>query len=100
MEYSSIIPRQLAPTVGQEAAGARNRARSSFGAIGTTMAVGMVNYFGNLPYIPTPTLRPFAESTALPSFRSAHSTFTLDGPTKKAPSSGTASQIFPPSPPS
>ena len=99
MEYSSIIPRQLAPTVGQEAAGARNRARSAFGAISTTMAVGLVNYFGNLPYIPTPTLRPFAESTALPSFRSARSTFTSDGPTKKAPPSGTAS-MFPPSPPS
>ena len=51
MEYSSIIPRQLAPTVGQEAAGTRNRARSAIGAIGTTMAVGMVNYFGNLPHI-------------------------------------------------
>ena len=70
MEYSSIIPRQLAPTVGQRAAGVRNRARSAFGAIGTTMAVGMVSYFSNLPYILpdtyTPAVRGINRSAIVP----------------------------------
>ena len=56
--------------MGQEAAGARNRARSAFGAIGTTMAVGMVNYFGNLPYILpdtyTPVVRGINRSSIVP----------------------------------
>ena len=70
MEYSSIIPRQSAPTVGQRIAGARNRARSAFGAISTTMAVGLVNYFGNLPYILpdtyTPAVRGINRSAIVP----------------------------------
>ena len=70
MEYSSIIPRQLAPTVGQEAAGARNRARSTLNVIGESVAVGMINYFGNLPFIVpdtfTPAVRGITRSAIIP----------------------------------
>ena len=62
--------RQLAPTVGQEAAGARNRARSALSAICESVAVGMINYFGNLPFIVpdtfTPALHGITRSAIIP----------------------------------
>ena len=52
MEYSSNTQRQLVPTVGQEALGARIQAGSAFAGIGDTVAVGRVLYAGNLPIVP------------------------------------------------
>ena len=53
MAYSSAIPRQLAPTVGQEALQALQRARTKiFAGIGETVAIGRVLFSGNVPIIP------------------------------------------------
>ena len=55
MAYSSAIPRQLAPTVGQEALQALQRARTKiFAGIGETVAIGRVLFSGNVPIIPLP----------------------------------------------
>ena len=43
--------RQLAPTVGPEASGGRNRAGSAFAGIGDTVAVGRVMYAGGFPLV-------------------------------------------------
>src|SRR3954466_11036586 len=53
MAYSSAIPRQLAPTMGQEALQALQRARTKiFTGIGETIAIGHVLYSGNVPIVP------------------------------------------------
>src|SRR4051812_1241987 len=53
MAYSSAIPRQLAPTVGQEALQALQRARTKiFAGIGETIAVGRVLFSDNVPIVP------------------------------------------------
>src|SRR3954464_4134950 len=53
MAYSSAIPRQLAPTVGQEALQALQRARTKiFAGIGETVAIGRVLFSGNVPIVP------------------------------------------------
>src|SRR3954471_24829214 len=53
MAYSSAIPRQLAPTVGQEALQALQRARTKiFAGIGETIAIGRVLFSGNVPIVP------------------------------------------------
>ena len=47
MAYSSAIPRQLAPTMGQEALQALQRARTKiFAGIGETIAIGRVLFAG------------------------------------------------------
>src|SRR3954464_3850117 len=53
MAYSSAIPRQLAPTVGQEALQALQRARTKiFTGIGKTVAIGHVLFSSNVPIVP------------------------------------------------
>src|SRR3954469_8062566 len=53
MAYSSAIPRQLAPTVGQEALQALPRARTKiFAGIGETVAIGRVLFSGNILIVP------------------------------------------------
>src|SRR3954464_13590405 len=53
MAYSSAIPRQLAPTVGQEALQALQRARTKiFAGIGETVAIRPVLFSGNVPIVP------------------------------------------------
>src|SRR3954468_7100254 len=53
MAYSSAIPRQLAPTVGQEALQALQRARTKiFAGIGETVAIGRVLFSSNVPIVP------------------------------------------------
>src|SRR3954462_10579460 len=53
MAYSSAIPRQLAPTVGQEELQALQRARTKiFAGIGETVAIGRVLFTGNVPIVP------------------------------------------------
>src|SRR3954465_2273906 len=53
MAYSSAIPRQMAPTVGQEALQALQRARTKiFAGIGETVAIGRVLFSGNVPIVP------------------------------------------------
>src|SRR4051812_28849076 len=53
MAYSSEIPRQLAPTVGQEALQALQRARTKiFAGIGKTVAIGRVLFSGNVSIVP------------------------------------------------
>src|SRR3954468_16169397 len=53
MAYSSAIPRQLAPTVGQEALQDLQRARTKiFAGIGKTVAIGRVLFSGNVPIVP------------------------------------------------
>src|SRR3954462_1788405 len=53
MAYSSAIPRQLAPTVGQEELQALQRARTKiFAGIGETVAIGRVLFSGNVPIVP------------------------------------------------
>src|SRR5215216_5200470 len=55
MAYSSAIPRQLEPTVGQEALQALQRARTKiFAGIGETLAIGHVIFSGNVPIVPLP----------------------------------------------
>jgi hypothetical protein len=49
-------PRQLAPTVGQSASGARIQAGSAFAGIGDTVAIGHVLYDFGLPIIPADNL--------------------------------------------
>src|SRR4051812_46887240 len=54
MAYSSAIPRQLAPTMGQEALQALQRARTKiFAGISETVAIGRVLFAGNVPIVPT-----------------------------------------------
>src|SRR3954468_22411511 len=53
MAYSSAIPRQLAPTMGQEALQALQRARSKiFTGISETIAIGHVLFSGNVLIVP------------------------------------------------
>ena len=53
MAYSSAIPRQLAPTMGQETLQALQRARTKiFTRIGETVAIGHVLFSGNVPIVP------------------------------------------------
>src|SRR3954468_13570739 len=53
MAYSSAIPRQLAPTVGQEALQDLQRARTKiFVGIGKTVAIGRILFSGNVPIVP------------------------------------------------
>src|SRR4051812_26593158 len=53
MAYSSAIPRQLAPTVGQEALQALQRAMTKiFAGIGETVAIGRILFSGNVPIVP------------------------------------------------
>src|SRR3954462_15500928 len=53
LAYSSAIPRQLAPTVGQEALPALQWARTKiFAGIGETVAIGHVLFSGNVPIVP------------------------------------------------
>src|SRR3954464_8569846 len=53
MAYSSAIPGQLAPTVGQEALQALQRARTRiFAGIGETIAIGRVLFSSNVPIVP------------------------------------------------
>src|SRR4051812_4428434 len=53
MAYSSAIPRQLAPTVGQEALQALQRARTKiFAGIGETIAIDRVLFSGNVTIVP------------------------------------------------
>ena len=47
----SSMQRQLAPTVGPEASGGRNRAGSAFAGIGDTVAIGRVLYAGGFPLV-------------------------------------------------
>ena len=47
----SAMQRQLAPTVGPEASGGRNRAGSAFAGIGDTVAIGRVLYAGGFPLV-------------------------------------------------
>jgi hypothetical protein len=49
-------PRQLAPTVGQNASGARIQAGSTFAGIGGTVAIGRVLYDPGFPIIPADNL--------------------------------------------
>jgi hypothetical protein len=49
-------PRQLAPTVGQNASGARIQAGSAFAGIGDTVAIGRVLYDSGFPIIPADNL--------------------------------------------
>ncbi|KAK1579729.1 hypothetical protein QYE76_016750 [Lolium multiflorum] len=51
-EVSSIRQRQLAPTVGPEASGGRNREGSAMGSYDDSIAVGRVLYAGNFPIVP------------------------------------------------
>src|SRR3954466_7871273 len=53
MAYSSAIPRQLAPTMGQEALQALQRAKTKiFAGIGDNVAIGRVLFSGNIPIVP------------------------------------------------
>ena len=53
MAYSSAIPRQLVPTVVQEALQALQRARTKiFAGIGETVAIGHVIFSVNVPIVP------------------------------------------------
>ena len=52
MAYLSAKPRQLAPTVGQQASPRRNSARSALGEISNTIAVGCVLYTENFAIVP------------------------------------------------
>src|SRR3954469_7221531 len=53
MAYSSAIPRHLAPTVGQDALQALQRARTKiFAGIGKTVAIDRVLFSGNIPIVP------------------------------------------------
>ena len=53
MAYSLAIPRQLVPTVGQEALQALQRARTKiFAGISETVAIGHVLFSGNVPIVP------------------------------------------------
>jgi hypothetical protein len=49
-------PRQLAPTVGQNASGARIQAGSAFAGIGDTVAIRRVLYDSGFPIIPADNL--------------------------------------------
>ncbi|MBI0383278.1 hypothetical protein JBE27_45255 [Streptomyces albiflaviniger] len=51
MSTAVTIPRQLAPTVGQEARGAQILAGSHVGGISDTIAIGRVAYVDNAPVI-------------------------------------------------
>ncbi|KAK1697307.1 hypothetical protein QYE76_014004 [Lolium multiflorum] len=51
-EVSSIRQRRLAPTVGPEASGGRNREGSAMGSYDDSIAVGRVLYAGNFPIVP------------------------------------------------
>src|SRR5215203_4537840 len=51
-EVSLIRQRQLAPTVGPEASGGRNREGSAMGSYDDSIAVGRVLYAGNFPIVP------------------------------------------------
>ncbi|KAK1680702.1 hypothetical protein QYE76_041550 [Lolium multiflorum] len=51
-EVPSIRQRQLAPTVGPEASGGRNREGSAMGSYDDSIAVGRVLYAGNFPIVP------------------------------------------------
>ncbi|KAK1616040.1 hypothetical protein QYE76_021557 [Lolium multiflorum] len=51
-EVLSIRQRQLAPTVGPEASGGRNREGSAMGSYDDSIAVGRVLYAGNFPIVP------------------------------------------------
>ena len=48
----SSMQRQLAPTVGPEASGGRNREGSAFAGIGDSVAVGRIQYYGRFPFVP------------------------------------------------
>src|SRR3954468_22439262 len=53
MAYLSVIPRQLAPTMGQEALQALQRARTKiFAGIHETIAIGRVLFSSNVPIVP------------------------------------------------
>src|SRR4051812_22934884 len=53
MPYSSAIPRQLAPTMGEDALQALRRARTKiFAEIGKTIGIGRVLFSGNVPIVP------------------------------------------------
>jgi hypothetical protein len=49
-------PRQLVPTVGHSASGARIQAGSAFAAIGDTVAIGRVLYDSGFPIVPADNL--------------------------------------------
>jgi hypothetical protein len=49
-------PRQLAPTVGHNASGARIQAGSAFAGIGDTVAIGRVFYDSDFPILPADNL--------------------------------------------
>ncbi|KAK1668085.1 hypothetical protein QYE76_056244 [Lolium multiflorum] len=51
-EVLSTRQRQLAPTVGPEASGGRNREGSAMGSYDDSIAVGRVLYAGNFPIVP------------------------------------------------
>ena len=54
MAYSSAMPRELAPTMGQEALQALQQARTKiFAGIGKTVAIGRVLFSGNIPIVPS-----------------------------------------------
>ncbi|KAK1682323.1 hypothetical protein QYE76_043171 [Lolium multiflorum] len=73
-EVPSIRQRQLAPTVGPEASGGRNREGSAMGSYDDSIAVGRVLYAGNFPIVPrtnsgfrlgqTPSSSPSSQSAA------------------------------------
>src|SRR3954463_5504326 len=53
MAYSSAVPRQLAPTVGQEDLQALQRARTKiFAGTGKTVSISRVLFSGNVPIVP------------------------------------------------
>jgi hypothetical protein len=49
-------PRQLVPTMGQNASGARIQAGSAFAGIGNTVAIGRVLYDSGFPIVPADNL--------------------------------------------
>jgi hypothetical protein len=49
-------PRQLAPTVGQSASGARIQAGSAFTGIGDIVAIGRILYYSGFPIVPADNL--------------------------------------------
>jgi hypothetical protein len=49
-------PRQLAPTMGQNASGARIQAGSAFAGIGDTITIGRILYDSGFPIVPTDNL--------------------------------------------
>jgi hypothetical protein len=56
MEDLLTKPRQLAPTVGQNASGARIQAGSAFAGISDTVAIGRVLYDFGFPIVPADNL--------------------------------------------